>query len=154
MIIYLCTKFQSNTPNLSKDIARKPFFKVEKFSKLKRAITPKIIGGFYPKSNDLHFMIIYLCIKFQSNTPILSNDIARKPEVLRTGRTDVRTDSGDTICNPAPPPHPPPPPPPIWKWRGHKKIFRDIRKLSPFAYWFNLIFHFLNSFWSVYISML
>ena len=51
MIIYLCTKFQSNTPTLSKDIARKPFFKVENFSKLKRAITPKIIGGFYPKSN-------------------------------------------------------------------------------------------------------
>ena len=51
-------------------------------------------------------MIIYLCIKFQSNTPILSNDIARKSFVLRTGRmegregTDVRTDSGDTICPP------------------------------------------------------
>ena len=48
-------------------------------------------------------MIIYLCIKFQSNTLILSKDIARKPEVLRTGwdgtdGTDVRTDSGDTIC--------------------------------------------------------
>ena len=86
MIIYLCTKFQSNTPTPSKDIARKPFFKVENFSKSKRATTPKIIGGFYPKSNfDLYFMIIYLCIKFQSNTPILSKDIARKPEVLRTG---------------------------------------------------------------------
>ena len=36
---------------------------------------------------------------------ILSKDIARKPKVLRTGRTDVRTDSGDTIC--APPPSPP-----------------------------------------------
>ena len=61
-------------------------------------------------------MNIYLCIKFQSNTPILSKDIARKPKVLRmgqmggmggtdgwtgeTGRTDVRTDSGDTICPP------------------------------------------------------
>ena len=33
----------------------------------------------------LHFMIIYLCIKFQSNTPILSKDIARKPKVLLTG---------------------------------------------------------------------
>ena len=51
MIIYQCTKFESNTPILSKDIVRKPFFKVENFSKLKRAITPKIIGGFYPKSN-------------------------------------------------------------------------------------------------------
>ena len=28
---------------------------------------------------DLHFMIIYLCIKFQSNTPILSKHIAEKP---------------------------------------------------------------------------
>ena len=36
----------------------------------KRAITLIIIGGFYPKSNDLHFMIIYLCIKYESNTPI------------------------------------------------------------------------------------
>ena len=51
MIIYLCIKFQSNTPILSKDIARKPFFKVENFSKLKRALTPKIIGGFYLKSS-------------------------------------------------------------------------------------------------------
>ena len=41
-------------------------------------------------------MIIYLCIKFQSNTPILSKDIARKPKVLRTGQTY----SGDTICAP------------------------------------------------------
>ena len=54
-------------------------------------------------------MIIYLCIKFQSNTPILSKDIARKPKVFRTGRTDrtdVHTDSSDTI-RPPPPPHPP-----------------------------------------------
>ena len=86
MIIYLCTKFQSNTPTLSKDIARKPFFKVENFSKSKRAITPIIIGGFYPKSN--------------LNTPILSKDIARTPKVLRTGRMDIRMDSSDTICTP------------------------------------------------------
>ena len=30
LCIYLCTKFKSNTPTLSKDIAQKPFFKVEK----------------------------------------------------------------------------------------------------------------------------
>ena len=36
-------------------------------------------------------MIIYLCIKFQSNIPILSKDIVRKPKVLRTGQTG-RTD--------------------------------------------------------------
>ena len=56
-------------------------------------------------------MIIYLCIKFQSNTPILSKDIARKPTygtdgTGRTDGTDVRTDSGDTICAPPPPPSP------------------------------------------------
>ena len=34
--------------------------------------------------------------------------------------TDVRTDSGDTIC---PPPPPPPPPPP---WRGHENIEMTI----------------------------
>ena len=51
MIIYLCIKFESNTLIFSKDMERKPFFTVENFSKLKRAITPKIIGGFYPKSN-------------------------------------------------------------------------------------------------------
>ena len=45
-------------------------------------------------------MIIYLCIKFQSNTPTFSKDIARKPFVLRTGRTYVRTDNGDTMCSP------------------------------------------------------
>ena len=60
-------------------------------------------------------MIIDLCIKFQSNTLILSKDIARKPKVLRTGRTgrtDERTDSGDTIYSPLPPLPPPPPHPP------------------------------------------
>ena len=54
-------------------------------------------------------MIIYLCIKFQSNTQILSKDIARKPFVLctgQTGRKDVHTDSGDMLpSTPAPPPN-------------------------------------------------
>ena len=49
---------------------------------------------------DLHFMIIYLCLKFQSNTPIFSKDIARKPFVLSMGWTDVHTDNGDTVCSP------------------------------------------------------
>ena len=44
-------------------------------------------------------MIKYLCIKFQSNTQILSKAIAQKPIVLHTGQTDG-TDSGDTICTP------------------------------------------------------
>ena len=58
-------------------------------------------------------MIIHLCIKFYSNIPIFSKDILWKPFVLRTGWTDgmdgqdgqidetnVRMDSGDTICTP------------------------------------------------------
>ena len=54
----------------------------------------------------------FKCIKFQSNTPILSKDITRKPFVLCTGQTDGtgwtdgRTDSSHTICTP---------------WWAHKK---------------------------------
>ena len=69
------------------------------------AITPIIIGEFYPKSNlnELHFMIIYLCIKFESNTLIFSKATELKPFLLsmdRTDRTDVHTDSGDTVMHP------------------------------------------------------
>ena len=39
---------------------------------------------------DLHFMIIYLCIKYESNTGMYSKDIARKTFFVPTGR-DVRT---------------------------------------------------------------
>ena len=38
---------------------------------------------------DLYFMIIYLCMKYESNTPMYSKDIARKPSFVRTGQ-DVR----------------------------------------------------------------
>ena len=48
MIIYLCIKFESNTLIFSKDTEPKPFFKVES---RERAITPKIIGGFYPNNS-------------------------------------------------------------------------------------------------------
>ena len=56
-------------------------------------------------------MIIYLCIKFQSNTPFLSKDIPRKPKVLRMGRTgrDGRTYGQWWYWM-----HP------HWKWWGHK----------------------------------
>ena len=113
MIIYLCIKFQSNIPILSEDIARKPFFKVEKGHNSQNNwwILPKI-------ELDLHFMIIHLCIKFQSNIPILSKDIARKLFVLCTGRTGQMdgTDSGDTIC------------PPL-KMAGHKKSNCHLLKI-------------------------
>ena len=39
---------------------------------------------------DLYFMIVYLCMKYESNTPMYSKDIAKKPFFLRTGRTYVR----------------------------------------------------------------
>ena len=51
---------------------------------------------------------MYLCMKYESNTPVFSKDIARKPFFLRTGQ-DVRSNKGDAIC-----------PPPHYKWRGHK----------------------------------
>ena len=43
MTIYLCMKYESNTPMYSKDIAGKPFF-----IRRSRAITLIIVGGFYP----------------------------------------------------------------------------------------------------------
>ena len=49
---------------------------------------------------DLYFMLVYLCMKYESNTPMYSKDIARKPFFVRTGRTYVRTDKGDAICPP------------------------------------------------------
>ena len=104
IIINLCIKFESNIPMYSKDITRKPFF-VWRL----RAITLIIIGGFYPESNlTCNFMIIYLCMKFESNTPMVSKDIARKPLFVRTNVwTNVMLYS------------PPPPPPPL-KIAGHK----------------------------------
>ena len=37
---------------------------------------------------DLYFMIVYLCMKYESNTPMVSKDIAQKPFFLFF---DVRT---------------------------------------------------------------
>ena len=47
-------KYESNTLIFSKDIERKPFYKVEK-----GAITPIIIGGFYPQSNLTYVLWLY-----------------------------------------------------------------------------------------------
>ena len=53
-------------------------------------------------------------MKYESNTPMFSKDIAQKPFFVRTGRTYVRTygrmyvctygrtDKGDAICPPPP----------------------------------------------------
>ena len=50
MIIYLCVKFEFNTLTFSKDI------KLKLFQHWKRAVTPNIIGGFYPKSNFTYIL--------------------------------------------------------------------------------------------------
>ena len=56
------------------------------------------IGGLSYIELDLYFMIIYQFMKYESNTPLYSNDIARKPFFVRTdGQTDGRTDKGDAI---------------------------------------------------------
>ena len=57
MIIYLCMKYESNTPMYSKDIARKPFF-----IRRSRAITLIIIGGFYPLLNLTCILWLYTCM--------------------------------------------------------------------------------------------
>ena len=58
-------------------------------------------------------MIIYLCMKYESNTLMSSKDIALKPFFVRTGRTDVRT----RVMLYAPP---------HYKWQGHKKYVSII----------------------------
>ena len=74
-------------------------------------------------------MIIYLCMKYESNTPMFSKDIARKPFFVRTGqdvrdvRMYVHTDKGDAIC------------PPHIKWRGHKKIILLFLSYCPLQIW-------------------
>ena len=108
MIIYLCMKYESNSPMYSKDIAWKPFLVPRS-----RAITLKNNRWILSVIEfDLYFMIIYLCMKYESNTPMYSKDIARKPFFVRMGQ-DGRTDVRTRVMLYAPPPH--------YKWRGHKK---------------------------------
>ena len=59
----------------------------------------------------MYFMIMYLCMKYESNTPMFSKDIARKPFFVRTGQ-DVRMYVRTRVMLYAPP---------HYKWRGHKK---------------------------------
>ena len=76
---------------------------------LRPATTPIIIGEFYSKSNNLYFMIIYLCFWYEcfwSESTLLSfQKISNSNHFLyRTYRrlgctdvTDVHTNRGDTI---------------------------------------------------------
>ena len=91
-------KYESNTSLYSKDIARKPFF----HSKIKGHNSDNNGWILSIIELDLYFMIIYLCMKYESNTPMFSKDIARKPFFVRTGRTYVRT---RVMLYAPPPPH-------------------------------------------------
>ena len=43
------------------------------------AVSPNIIDGFYPKSNDLYFIIICFCIKYVSDSLIFLKVVEWKP---------------------------------------------------------------------------
>ena len=63
---------------------------------------------------DLYFMIIYLCMKYDSNTLNLFKNIKGTFFFVSTDGMDRQTgctDNSDTIC------------PSIWKWWRHKKYF-------------------------------
>ena len=119
MIIYLCIKFESSTLIVSNDIEWKPFFKVENFSKLKKAHNSQNYWWILPEIElDLHFNI-YISV-YKNFNPIHQSfqKISHGNHLLRTGRTDgmdLHTDSGDTICPIMPPP------PPTENGRGIKK---------------------------------
>ena len=85
MNIYLCMKYEPNTPMISKDIARKPFSLTE-------------IKGHNSDNNqwissiielDLYVIIIYLCMQNESNTSVYSKDIAWKPFFIRRSRANT-----------------------------------------------------------------
>ena len=78
MIIYLCMKFESKTLIFSKDIERKTFFNY--FSTLIKGRNSKYYSWILPLIElNLYFIIICLCIKYESNTLIFSKVMERKP---------------------------------------------------------------------------
>ena len=112
MIIYLCMKYESNSPMYSKDIARKPFFVPRS-----RAITLIIIVDF---TCNQTWPVFYYYIPVYEIWIQLTNVFKRyRPETIfrtygtgRTGRTYVRTYVRTRVMLYAPP---------HYKWRGHKK---------------------------------
>ena len=78
MIIYPYIKFESNTLIFSKDIERKPFFNY--YTTLIKERNSKNNWWMLPSIKlDLYFIIICLCIKYESNSLIFSNVMERKP---------------------------------------------------------------------------
>ena len=102
MIIYLCIKFESNTLIFSK------ISNGNIFQSWKRAVTPKIIGRFYPKSNltTLYDYIHVYKISIQYTNLFKryrTEIICVAYETDGTGRTYVRTVV--ILYAPHPPPH-------------------------------------------------
>ena len=131
-ILWLYTCVQNFNPIYQsfQKIRTETIFQSWKFFKVEKGHNSQNNWWILPLTElGLHFMIIYLCIKFQSNTPILSKDIARKPKALRTGRTDVRTVQTAVILY-APPPTPTPA---IENGGGIKK--GDKRNISVKLFW-------------------
>ena len=77
MIMYLCIKYQSNTLIFSSDIKLKPFYiHTDRAIKLKKVHNSHNNWWILPKNElDLYFMIIYLCVKYESNNSIFSKDM-------------------------------------------------------------------------------
>ena len=121
MIIYLCMKYESKFTNVFKRYRTETIFRTD-------------IKGHNSDNNqwflsvielDLYFMIIYLCMKYESNTPLFSKDIARKPFFVHTGRdvrTYVCTDVRTRVMLYAPPP--------IINGGGIKKVSRHKHLLQ------------------------
>ena len=108
MIIYLCMKYESNTLLFSKHIVLKTIF----HSEIKGHNSDNYRWILSVIELDLYLMIIYLFKKYESNAPMYSKVIARKPFLyVRDVCMYVRTDKGDAIC----------PPPPITNGGGIKK---------------------------------
>ena len=74
MIIYLCIKYESNTQIFFNKIS-----KGKHFLEAKKGHNSHDNGWILPYIElDLYFMIIYLRIKYESNTLMFSKDIKRK----------------------------------------------------------------------------
>ena len=74
MIIYLCLKYESNTPMFLNDRPETIFLTETK--------SHKSDNNWWILSLielDLYFMIICWCMKYESNIPMYSKDTARKP---------------------------------------------------------------------------
>ena len=75
MITYLCIKYESNTPTFF----FKKITKGKHFSKVKKGHNSHNNGWILPEIKlDLYFMIIFLCIKYESKTLMFSKGIKQK----------------------------------------------------------------------------